>query len=61
MLKWLKEWAKGYNELQRELNRFGLFTVYHHFGASTHYIGEEKTTHINNVDDRQNTVSKNNK
>jgi hypothetical protein len=61
MLKWFKEWAKDYNELQRELNRYGIFTVYHQFGASTHYIGKEKTTHINNIDDRQNTVSKNNK
>ena len=57
MFKFIKEWFSAYHELSSELNRQGIFTVYHSFGATTHYVAPEKTTHINTLDDRQNTIS----
>ena len=57
MFKFIKEWFSAYHELSSELNRQGIFTVYHSCGATTHYVAPEKTTHINTLDDRQNTIS----
>jgi len=61
MFKFIKEWLADYNEIQKELNRSGLFTVYHQFGAYTQYIEPPTSTHINTSDDRQNTISSKNK
>lgn len=57
MLKFIKECYKDFNEVQKTMNDMGLFTVYHHFGAFNQYIDNGKTTHINNTDDKQNTIS----
>jgi|TARA_A200000159_G_scaffold86423_1_gene79925 hypothetical protein len=57
--KVIKEWITDWNEAQRELNKTGVFTVYHTFGASTHYIAPTKTTHINTVDDKSKTIRTN--
>tara|TARA_B100001057_G_scaffold136019_1_gene135497 strand:- start:3572 stop:3757 length:186 start_codon:yes stop_codon:yes gene_type:complete len=61
MFKFIKEWFLAYHELTSELNKQGIFTVYHSFGATTHYVDPKITTHINTFDDRQNTVSTKNK
>ena len=50
--KSIKEWGKDWNHLQKELNDMGVFTVYHQFGATSHYIDMKLTTHINTSDDR---------
>ena len=34
----------------------GLFTAYHQWGAYVHYTDPELSTHINNTDDRQDTI-----
>ncbi|MBE26261.1 MAG: hypothetical protein CMN33_01080 [Saprospirales bacterium] len=54
----LREWAKDYNEVQKTINDMGLFTVYHHFGACIHYVDPTITTHINSVNDKQETISR---
>ena len=61
ILNYLREWLKDYNEVQKTINDMGLFTVYHHFGATTNYVDPTITTHINNTDDKQDTISKNNR
>ena len=61
LINYFKEWAKDFNAVQKELNEMGLFTVYHHFGATTNYVDPTITTHINNTDDKQDTISKNNR
>ena len=53
LIKYLREWAKDYNAVQKELSDMGLFTAYHHWGASVHYINPTLTTQINNNDDKQ--------
>jgi hypothetical protein len=34
----------------------GLFTAYHQWGAYIHYADPKLSTHINNTDDRQDTI-----
>ncbi len=51
-----KEWSKDYNAAQKELADMGFFTAYHQMGSIVHYVDPVKTTHINNVDDRQSTI-----
>ena len=58
MLKFFKEIAKDFNEVQNLLNEMGVYTTYHHWGTSVHYTEQTLSTHINNTDDRQNTISK---
>ena len=57
ILNTCKEWSKDYNAVQNELNKMGLFTAYHQWGAYVHYVEPTITTHINNIDDRQDTIS----
>ena len=54
----LREWSKDYNAVQKELNDMGLFTAYHQWGSYVHYVDPKLSTHINNTDDRQETISK---
>ena len=61
IIKYFKEWVKDYNAAQKELNDMGLFTAYHQWGAYVHYTDPTLTKHINNTDDKQNTISKNNR
>lgn len=61
LFKYLREWAKDFNAVQKELNDMGLFTVYHHFGACINYVDPTITTHINNTDDKQDTISTKNR
>jgi len=58
IIKYLKEWSKDYNAVQKELHDMGLFTAYHHFGAYVHYVDPTLYTQINSTDDKQRTVSK---
>jgi hypothetical protein len=51
-----REWSEDYNAVQQELNKMGLFTAYHQWGAYVHYTDPELSTHINNTDDRQDTI-----
>jgi hypothetical protein len=57
ILNTCKEWSKDYNAVQNELNKMGLFTAYHQWGAYVHYVEPTITTHINNIDDKQDTIS----
>ena len=57
MFKKLKKWAAEYNQIQKEINEAGIFVVYHPFGACTHYIEPMAITHINSNDDKQRTIS----
>jgi hypothetical protein len=61
LIEYLREWSKDYNAAQKELNDMGLFTAYHQWGAYVHYNDPELSTHINNTDDRQDTIPKNNR
>lgn len=61
LINYFKEWAKDFNAVQKELNEMGLFTVYHHFGACVNYVDPVLTKHINNTDDKQDTIPKNNR
>ena len=61
LIEYLREWSKDYNAAQKELNDMGLFTAYHQWGAYVHYTEPKLSTHINNTDDRQDTISKNNR
>lgn len=56
--KSIKEWGKDWNHLQKELNDMGVFTVYHTYGASTHYIDMTLNTHINTADDKPSSLQK---
>lgn len=58
ILNTCKEWSKDYNEVQNELNKMGVFTAYHQWGAYVHYVDPVLTTHINTFDDQQETISK---
>ena len=60
IIKYFKEWSEDYNAVQQELNEMGLFTAYHQWGAYVHYVEPKFSTYINNNDDRQDTISKNN-
>ena len=33
IIKYLKEWSKDYNAVQKELNDMGLWTAYHQWGS----------------------------
>lgn len=61
IINYLREWSKDYNAAQKELNDMGLFTAYHQWGAYVHYTDPKLTKHINNTDDKQDTISKNNR
>lgn len=61
IIKYLKEWSKDYNAVQKELNDMGLWTAYHQWGAYVHYVEPKFSTYINNNDDRQDTIPKNNR
>ena len=61
LIEYLREWSKDYNEAQKELNDMGLFTAYHQWGSYVHYTDPKLSTHINNTDDKQDTISKNNR
>lgn len=61
IINYLREWSKDYNAAQKELNDMGLFTAYHQWGAYVHYTDPILTKHINNTDDKQDTISKNNR
>ena len=61
IINYLREWSKDYNAAQKELNDMGLFTAYHQWGAYVHYTDPTLTKHINNTDDKQDTISKNNR
>ena len=61
IIKYLKEWSKDYNAVQKELNDMGLFTAYHQWGAYVHYVEPKFSTYINNTDDKQDTIPKNNR
>lgn len=60
IVKTCKEWCKDYNAVQKELNDMGLFTAYHQWGAYVHMVDQTLSTHINNTDDKQRTISKEN-
>ena len=57
LIEYLREWSKDYNAAQKELNDMGLFTAYHQWGAYVHYVDPVLTKHINNTDDKQDTIS----
>lgn len=61
IIKYLKEWSKDYNAVQKELNDMGLWTAYHQWGAYVHYVEPKFSTYINNNDDKQDTIPKNNR
>ena len=54
MLKYIKEWIKDYNAVQREFNEMGYFTIGTSFGTCTH-IDKEM---YKNYNDRQRQISK---
>jgi flagellar capping protein FliD len=56
MFKKIKEWLDDYNYVQQELNSMGFYTAYHQWGAITHYVEPEKTTHINTLHDKHRTI-----
>ena len=58
LIKYFKVWAADYNAAQKELNEMGLFTAYHQWGAYVHMVDPTLTKHINNTDDKQETISK---
>ena len=53
--------AKKKRQQQKELNDMGLWTAYHQWGAYVHYVEPKFSTYINNNDDRQDTIPKNNR
>tara|TARA_B100000780_G_C21112975_1_gene449954 strand:+ start:969 stop:1220 length:252 start_codon:yes stop_codon:yes gene_type:complete len=53
---YVKERSDDWNHLQKELNDMGVFTVYHQFGATSHYIDLKLNTHINTTDDKLRTI-----
>jgi hypothetical protein len=61
LIEYLREWSEDYNAAQKELNDMGLFTAYHQWGSYVHYTDPTLTKHINNTDDKQDTISKNNR
>ena len=61
MFKWIKECYKDWCEVQKELNDMGLWTAYHQWGAYVHYVEPKFSTYINNTDDKQDTIPKNNR
>lgn len=51
MFKWLKEWAKDYNEAQKALHESGIFHTFSPWGGYyTHIVNKEY--------DRSNTIRK---
>jgi len=58
MFKFIKEFFKDLDYIQKELNDHGIFTVYHQFGCTT-YVDKTLCTHINNNDDKLNSIPKN--
>lgn len=52
MFKWLKEWAKDYNEVQQALRDEGIFIISNSWGSFTTHI-------VNNKHDRSNTIQPN--
>ena len=61
IINYLREWSKDYNAVQKELNDMGLFTAYHQWGSYVHYVDPKLSTHINKHNDKQDTISKNNR
>ncbi len=57
LIKYLREWAKDYNAVQKELSDMGLFSAYHQWGAHISYYAPKLSTHINSTDDKQDTIS----
>ena len=45
ILNTCKEWSKDYNAVQNELNKMGLFTAYHQWGAYVHYVTNNNYAH----------------
>jgi len=61
IINYLREWSNDYNAVQKELNDMGLFTAYHQWGSYVHYVDPKLSTHINKHNDKQDTISKNNR
>ena len=56
MLKWIKQFIKNCEQVQRELREVGIQIHYHHGGCYVHQLDSKKTTHINTKDDRLNAI-----
>ena len=56
MLKWIKQFIKNCEQVQRELREAGIQIHYHHGGCYVHQLDSKKTTHINTKDDRLNAI-----
>jgi len=56
MLKWIKQFVKNCEQVQRELREAGIQIHYHHGGCYVHQLDSKKTTHINTKDDRLNAI-----
>ena len=61
IIKYVKEWCRDYNAVQKELNDMGLWIAYCQWGAYVHYVEPKFSTQINNNDDKHRTISNKNK
>lgn len=59
MIRYIKNWLVWHNDVQKQLNDAGIFTVYHQFGAFT-YVDTKLNTHINIDDDRSTAIPRHN-
>ena len=55
IIKYLKEWSKDYNAVQKELNDMGIFHTVHHLGNHTHIDKEQFKKYLN--DSKHRTIS----
>jgi hypothetical protein len=62
MWKTIKEWFLDLNEVERELNKQGIYNFVTLHGVWTAFVDKGSlTTQINTSDDRQETIRQNNK
>tara|TARA_B110000090_G_C13326125_1_gene425472 strand:+ start:240 stop:434 length:195 start_codon:yes stop_codon:yes gene_type:complete len=61
IIKYVKEWCRDYNAVQKELNDMGLWIAYCQWGAYVHYVEPKFSTHINTTDDKFRTIPNKNK
>jgi hypothetical protein len=59
MFKFIKNLILDFNEVEKELNKQGIFNFVTIHGVWTAFVDNDSlTTQINKVDDRQDTISK---
>ena len=61
MLKLIKQWFDGWNDVQQELAEMGIFQIHTLHGSFLHYIDPQLSTYINTADDKLRPVQRSNK